>query len=60
MQGRCDSPPHWMKSLQQLTEIDHPLGYSNHHHPHHPNHHHNHSRLPLVNQFSYRSMGDVL
>lgn len=40
--GRSDSPPHWMKSLQQLTEIDHPMTYNNHH------------RLPVVNQFSYR------
>ncbi|GAB6028917.1 CCR4-NOT transcription complex subunit 4 [Chamberlinius hualienensis] len=38
--GRPESPPHWMSSLHQLTEMDYPVGYNNH-------------QLP-VNQFQNR------
>lgn len=40
--GRSNSPPHWMKSLQQLTVDDVPTGYSNHH-------------MPYVTPFVYRA-----
>lgn len=40
---RSDSPPHWMRSLQQLTEIDPPAVYNNH-------------RLPFTTQFTYRHL----
>ncbi|XP_023213535.1 uncharacterized protein LOC111616346 isoform X2 [Centruroides sculpturatus] len=41
--GRSNSPPHWMKSLQQLTVDDVPTGYNNHH-------------MPYVTPFVYRDL----
>ncbi|CAL8359365.1 unnamed protein product [Lota lota] len=52
-----DNPPHWLKSLQTLTEMDGPTSSAaaqplrsglldgHHHHQQHPHHHHNHHPL---------------